>query len=60
MRRWKKRAHTPVWITPRDLQEEGIIISAHMMVDHFPDVVAAALERTVHEARARRDGVAKA
>jgi hypothetical protein len=58
-RRWRWRVHAAVWVDVRDLLAEGILISSHMMVDHFPDVVAAVLERTVAE-RAAAKRVARA
>lgn len=49
-RRWRKRRHQAVWITPADLRREGILLSSHMMIDHFPDIVADVLQRMVQPA----------
>ena len=41
-----------MWTTPQALQDEGILISQHMMTDHFPDVVSLVLEHLVSSAAA--------
>jgi hypothetical protein len=38
----------------RDLLAEGILVSSHMMVQHFLGVVAALLERNVAECAAAK------
>jgi hypothetical protein len=47
MYRWRVREHQAVWITPEDLRKEGILISNHMMFDHFPDAVTVVLQSVI-------------
>jgi hypothetical protein len=35
--RWSRRRFSPLWIHADDLAEEGLLLSRHMLLDHFPD-----------------------
>jgi hypothetical protein len=52
------RKHQAVWITPEDLRKEGILISNHMMFDHFPDAVTVVLQSVIDQTRDDADKTA--
>lgn len=50
--RQSKRSYTALWITAEDLQGEGLLLSRHMMLDHFPDRALDILRRTLSQLEA--------
>lgn len=42
-----ERRFSPLWIDPADLAQEGLILSRHMLLDHFPDRALSIIKKTV-------------
>lgn len=45
--RQQDRDYNALWITSDDLQAEGLLLSRHMLLDHFPDRVLNILRKTL-------------
>jgi hypothetical protein len=44
VRRMQERSYASVWIEAADLEDEGLLLSRHMLLDHFPDRALAVIE----------------
>lgn len=47
--RQHERNYRALWITADDLQSEGLLLSRHMLLDHFPDRALNILRRTLRQ-----------
>jgi hypothetical protein len=47
--RWLSRRFSALWINPDDLAEEGLLLSRHMLFDHFPDRALDIIQRTLRD-----------
>eukprot|EP00892_Ulva_mutabilis_P011439 jgi/Ulvmu1/8668/UM047_0006.1 len=45
----QERNYSALWITAEDLQREGLLLSRHMLLDHFPDRALNILRRTARQ-----------
>lgn len=50
--RQQDRNYSALWIVAEDLQAEGMLLSRHMLLDHFPDRALAILRRTLSQLEA--------
>lgn len=50
--RQQDRNYSALWIAAADLQCEGLLLSRHMLLDHFPDRALAILRRTLSQLEA--------